>query len=100
MSSITGCYMVVLAMGKFNRKVSGPELQDVVLLSRSTVEKAMVALVKGGVVITTRGTNGGYDLAKPFDTITVGDLSACVDPRSQFERLLHKKSKDLLIKDL
>lgn len=100
MSSITGCYKVLLAMGKFDRKVTGPELQSIVLLSRSAVEKAMVALVKGGIVTTTRGTNGGYNLVKPFDTITVGDLSVCVDPRSQFERLLHAKSKDLLIKDL
>lgn len=100
MSSLTGCYQVVKGMGKFKGRTTVPELCEVITLSKSTIEKAMVALVNGGLVISTRGFGGGYDLTKPFDTITVGDLSACAKPRGLFERLVQTKSEDILLKDL
>ncbi|KAA5607079.1 SUF system Fe-S cluster assembly regulator [Roseospira marina] len=54
-----------------------------------TVAKVMKALVRGGLVRSTRGASGGYVLARPADRIVMADMiealegpiamTACVD---------------------
>lgn len=44
-----------------------------------TVQKVLKLLVKGGVVVSTRGAAGGYTLARTADRITVAQIIQAVD---------------------
>lgn len=43
-------------------------------LSESYLEQLFAKLKKAGLVMSIRGTNGGYQLAKPASEISVGDI--------------------------
>lgn len=43
-------------------------------LPEPTVSKVLKLLSKGGLVTATRGAQGGYQLARPLDDISVADL--------------------------
>lgn len=43
-------------------------------ISESYLEQLVAKLKKAGLVMSTRGAQGGYRLAKPADTISVGDV--------------------------
>lgn len=44
-----------------------------------TVAKLLKLLVKGGLVVSTRGTHGGYRLARGAETITVADVVSALE---------------------
>ncbi|WP_273452658.1 SUF system Fe-S cluster assembly regulator [Nevskia ramosa] len=44
-----------------------------------TVAKLLKLLVKGGLVASTRGTHGGYRLARGAETITVADVVSALE---------------------
>lgn len=44
-----------------------------------TVCKLLKTLVKSGVVVSRRGSSGGYGLARPADQISVADLVVALD---------------------
>lgn len=48
-------------------------------IPQPTVSKIMKQLVRAGVLNSVRGVNGGYDLAKPKDRITVADVIEALD---------------------
>ena len=43
-------------------------------VARFYLKKTITALKKGGFVDSKRGVNGGYFMAKPPDTVTIGDV--------------------------
>ena len=68
---------------------TAPELAAATGVPTPTVSKLLKLLVKGGLVESWRGVNGGYALTKNIDDITAADiiealegpvaLTACVD---------------------
>jgi len=43
--------------------------------------QVLLALNKAGLVVSTRGKNGGYKLARPADQITLADIIGAIDKR-------------------
>ena len=68
---------------------TAPELAAATGVPTPTVAKLLKLLVKGGLVVSWRGVNGGYALTRSIDEITAADiiealegpvaLTACVD---------------------
>src|SRR5262245_42542589 len=65
-------------MGRLARKADGPcntrDLASGVGLSVTTAAKILKQLQDGGLLRSTRGTHGGYSLAKPAGTITLHEI--------------------------
>lgn len=45
----------------------------------------MIRLKKAGIVESVRGVNGGYNLARPADKITVCDILDAMDDNFEFD---------------
>ncbi len=58
---------------------TAPALADRTAAPVPTVQKVLKLLVKGGVVVSTRGAAGGYALARTPDRITVAQIIQAVD---------------------
>ncbi|MFE5486269.1 RrF2 family transcriptional regulator [Streptomyces sp. NPDC056527] len=52
------------------------EVQDI---SHKFLEGILGDMRRGGLVLSQRGGNGGYWLARPADTISIADVIRCVD---------------------
>ncbi len=55
-------------------KLSAPEIAKIVNLQLPTVSKLLKILVKSGLVKSYRGVDGGYELAKNPDEVTVNEV--------------------------
>lgn len=55
------------------------ELADESRLPLPTVSKIMKALCRGGLLMSHRGVNGGYSLARPAKEISVVDIIAAIE---------------------
>lgn len=73
MTIMTG---LALAPGAF---LSAGEVAVRVHLSRATVSKVLKLLLKSGLVRSSRGTGGGYSLARPAEQISVAEVITAVD---------------------
>ncbi|WP_341649620.1 SUF system Fe-S cluster assembly regulator [Thauera humireducens] len=56
------------------RVISATELADALGLGLATVSKILKALGRHGLVLSQRGTRGGYVLARPPAQISIADL--------------------------
>ena len=54
--------------------VSATELADALGLGLATVSKVLKALGRHGLVVSQRGTRGGYLLSRPPDQISIADI--------------------------
>ena len=91
LSRLTDYGVVVMAQMAQNMAAmkTAPELAAATGVPTPTVSKLLKLLVKGGLVESWRGVNGGYALTKNIDDITAADiiealegpvaLTACVD---------------------
>ncbi len=91
LSKLTDYAVVVLAQMALSRDDlhTAVFLAEKTSLPEPTVAKVLKLLARGGVIISTRGANGGYRLASAPDTITMAAvitaldgpvaLTACVD---------------------
>lgn len=52
-------------------------------ISESYLEQLVAKLRKAGLVVSIRGAQGGYRLAKPADTISVGDILRALEGNLQ-----------------
>ena len=50
------------------------ELSAITLITQPYLEKVLGMLRKGGFIKTTRGTSGGYEIAKSPKDITIGEV--------------------------
>lgn len=66
-----------LALAETAEAVS--DLARVTEIPAPTVSKVLKLLMKGGVVQSTRGANGGYMLSRPADRITVADIVTSIE---------------------
>ncbi len=53
---------------------SAGQVADATHLSQATVSKLLKALVRAGLVVSERGSHGGYALARPEDEITAAQI--------------------------
>ncbi len=62
-----------------SRVVPLAALAETLCLSQTYLEQIFHKLKKNGLVISTRGTSGGYELSKPPSEISVYDIILAVD---------------------
>ncbi|MBN8413678.1 SUF system Fe-S cluster assembly regulator [Halomonas denitrificans] len=55
------------------------ELADAVQLPHPTVSKTLKMLVKAGLLVSRRGAQGGYQLARAASEITVSDIISAIE---------------------
>lgn len=70
---------VVLATAPEGTLVKGDVIADGQGMSFRYCEQLCAALRKAGLVVSQRGTEGGYRLARPADQIVVADIVRAVD---------------------
>lgn len=61
------------------RPQAAPELAEEVGVPRPTVSKTLKLLHKAGLVTSRRGVQGGYQLARTPDQISVSDIIAAIE---------------------
>ena len=66
--------LIDLAVFSENEPVSIASIAERQSISVSYLEQLMAKLKKAGLVKSIRGAQGGYILAKPMETISVGDI--------------------------
>ena len=66
--------LLELALNYNKKVVSIHELASKGDIPYKFLEQVLLALKKGGFVDSKRGVNGGYFMAKPPDTVTIGDV--------------------------
>jgi Rrf2 family protein len=66
--------LVLLAMQPEGAYVAAGDLAERLNLPRRFVEQQVTELARAGVVMCRRGASGGCALARPADTISVGDV--------------------------
>ena len=60
-------------------------------ISESYLEQLFAKLKKAGLVMSIRGAQGGYRLAKPSDTISVGDVLRALEGNLRKGRLWKRR---------
>ncbi|MDQ3261032.1 MAG: SUF system Fe-S cluster assembly regulator, partial [Pseudomonadota bacterium] len=55
------------------------EIADEVSVALPTTSKLLKMLARAGLVTSTRGTHGGYFLARPASEISIADVIAALD---------------------
>lgn len=70
--------MTILASGKTER-YSAAQIARTTPLSTATVSKVLKLLNEGKLVNSERGVNGGYQLARSPETISIADIITAVD---------------------
>jgi Rrf2 family protein len=66
--------MLAISLQPSADKISVRTISDQTGLSDSYLEQIITLLKRAGLVISTRGNRGGYNLARPTGQITVGDV--------------------------
>ncbi len=75
MSKLTDYAIVILAhLARSERTLTGHELAARSRVPLPTVSKLAKELTKAGLVVSHRGRNGGYGLARPADRISVAEI--------------------------
>ena len=69
---LMACHL--LARNYPNKSVSASEMESSLAVSGKYLEKILRMLSKRGIVMASRGVNGGYSLAKAPKDVTIGDI--------------------------
>ena len=80
-SKLTDYGTVVLAhlAGTSGAVCSAAEVSDTTGIAVPTVKKLLKSLARAGLVTSTRGTNGGYQLARPAHEISAASVIDALD---------------------
>ncbi|MDR9469365.1 SUF system Fe-S cluster assembly regulator [Marinospirillum sp.] len=79
------------------RLYAAADLADEIGLPRPTVSKLLKMLVKAELLVSRRGTQGGYQLARSASAITASDLIAAIEgPVAMTECSLEDSRCDLI----
>ena len=79
------------------RLYASAELAETLGLPKPTVSKLLKMLVKADLLVSRRGTQGGYQLAREAHRITVSDLIAAIEgPVAMTECSLEDSQCDLI----
>ena len=60
-------------------QLAASDLSGRTSLPEPTVAKILKSLTRAGILISTRGVNGGYGLSRPAERITVADIITAMD---------------------
>ncbi len=71
--------------------VRGEELAKRTAISASYLTKILLELKRGGLVESTRGSGGGYRLARPAEEITLAQVAELVAPAALRQEELNKE---------
>lgn len=76
MSKLTDYGTMVLAQLAANdgRLTTAAEVADATHLAQPTVSKLLKSLARAGLVVSTRGVQGGYALARPPEAISAAEI--------------------------
>lgn len=75
---------------------SAAQLAEATGVALPTVSKVLKALLRGGLVCSTRGAHGGYRLSRPADRISAADIIDAIEgPVALTECATHPGSCDL-----
>ncbi|SFC21575.1 transcriptional regulator, BadM/Rrf2 family [Marinospirillum celere] len=79
------------------RLYTAADLADEIGLPKPTVSKLLKMLVKAELLVSRRGTQGGYQLARPASAITASDLISAIEgPVAMTECSLEDSQCDLI----
>ena len=80
-SKLTDYGTLVLAQLSRNGEglASAGQVADATHLSQPTVSKLLKALVRAGLVVSERGSHGGYALARPDDEISAAQIIDAIE---------------------
>ncbi|GHV03847.1 transcriptional regulator [Campylobacterota bacterium] len=71
--------MALIAISKRGGAMDAVTLSNELKLSRSFLAKVLQSLAKAGILISRKGSGGGFDLARPSSEITIDELLRSVD---------------------
>lgn len=79
---------LMMLLGMSDGRVSAHELVEMCKdrLPFGFAQKILAELAKNGILKVFKGCNGGYELAKPLESITVYDIVSTVDNPSDMVR--------------
>ncbi len=80
-TKLTDYAIVILThcAGEDARQYTARDLADRSRLPRPTVGKVLKTLARAGLVVASRGTKGGYSLAKPPSQISVAEIIEAIE---------------------
>ncbi len=67
------------------RASTAADIAKATKVPQSYLSKVLLDLVAAGIVVSQRGPNGGFSLARPAENITVYDVVHAVDPIRRIE---------------
>jgi len=73
--------LATLARQPENARLNASDVAERTRIGLPTVSKLLKSLQRGGLVISTRGSLGGYLLARPADRITAADILDALEGR-------------------
>ncbi|HOJ78385.1 MAG TPA: Rrf2 family transcriptional regulator [Bacillota bacterium] len=85
--------MVDLAMNSTDGPVPLRQIAERQLISDSYLEQVFTSLRKNGLVIAARGAQGGYELNRPAQEITVGEILRALEGPIEPVHCVGKNSK-------
>ena len=75
-----GIYVIlILAAEKDHRPLNSQELSSILLVSESYLKKIFRKLVLAGLVVSNPGKDGGFQIGKDFEKITLYDVYAALE---------------------
>ena len=83
--------MVFLASNR-KKKISTKEIADVLKASENHLSKVMQRLVKGKLIESKRGPDGGFVIARPLDEITFMEIYESVEGKFDLNTCLFMHS--------
>lgn len=99
LSKLTDYAVVIMAQlaREADHQYAAAELAEVIGLPKPTVSKLLKMLVKAELLVSRRGTQGGYQLARPASAITASDLISAIEgPVAMTECSLQDSQCDLI----
>jgi Rrf2 family protein len=84
--NITTDYAIraLLCLAENHRPTSGIELSETMKIPQSYLLTVMAKLKKAGIVSSTRGQSGGYELEKLPEEVTLWDIISVMEGSPQF----------------
>jgi Rrf2 family protein len=76
---------IILAIAKEKRGLTSAALSCTLDVSKVYLEQVLTLLRNAGIIISTRGSDGGYKLAKKEEAITIYEILLAAEP-SVFEK--------------
>lgn len=87
---LMACHILALSV---STPVSASTLEEKIAVSGKYLEKIMRMLSKRGIVTASRGTNGGYLLAKSPEEITIGEIVRTLEDDMILIECVQKEAK-------